>query len=76
MNFLINVDFNDTHTLKLVLIDPDPEGAVAVYSAVFDGGSDQELPIFFEAPHGAEVWEILAACLDAYKDFKSTEGTE
>lgn len=73
MNFLINVNFKDTHSLKLTLIDP---GEICVYSAVFDGGLDQELPIFFEAPAKSEVWDILDLCLAAYKDFKLTEGTE
>jgi len=73
MNFLINVNFKDTHSLKLTLIDP---GEICVFSAVFDGGSDQELPIFFEAPADFEVWDILGLCIEAYKEFKSTEGTE
>lgn len=73
MNFLINVNFKDTHSLRLVLVDPDPADEASVFSAVFDSDTDEELLVFFEAPHGAEVWEILAICLNAYKDFKSTE---
>jgi hypothetical protein len=70
MNFLINVNFDETHSLDIVLIDPDPEEQTAVYSALFDKGSDQELPIFFEAPHDAEVWDILHCAVEAFKDFK------
>lgn len=73
MNFLINVNFKDTHSLRLVLVDPDPNEEASVYSAVFDSDTDDEVLIFFEAPHGAEVWDILTLCLNAYKDFKSTE---
>lgn len=70
MNFLVNVNFNETRSLSIVLVDPDPDEVALVYSATFDDG----VYIFFEAPHEAEVWEVLRCALVAFKEFQLSEG--
>lgn len=66
MNFLVNVNFNETRSLSIVLVDPDPDEVAVVYSATFD----DDVVVFFEAPHGAEVWDVLSCALGALKDFQ------
>jgi hypothetical protein len=70
MNFLVNVNFNETRSLSVVLVDPDPDEVAAVFCATFDDG----VYVFFEAPHDAEVWDILQCALVAFKDFQLSEG--
>jgi len=70
MNFLVNVNFNETRSLSIVLVDPDPDEVAVVYSATFD----DDFVVFFEAPHEAEVWDILGCALVAFKDFQLSEG--
>ena len=74
MNFLINVDFNDTRSLRISLVDPDPDEVSAVFLASFDEDESFGVSLFFEAPHGAEVWDVLSCALDAFKEFISSEG--
>lgn len=70
MTFLVNVNFNETRSLSIVLVDPDPDEVAVVYFAEFDDGVE----FFFEAPHAAEVWDILGCALAAFKDFQLSEG--
>lgn len=69
MNFLVNVNFNETRSLSIVLVDPDPDEVSVVYSALFD----DDVALFFEAPHEAEVWDVLSCALLAFKEFKLSE---
>lgn len=70
MNFLVNVDFNVTRSLSIAVVDPDPDEVAVVYCATFDDG----VVLFFEAPHEAEVWDVLSCALVAFKDFQLGEG--
>jgi hypothetical protein len=70
MNFLVNVNFSETRSLSVVLVDPDPDEVSVVYFATFDG----VVEVFFEAPHDAEVWDVLRCALVALKEFELSEG--
>lgn len=68
MKFLVNVDFKRTLEIFIDMVDPDPEKVTSVLCAKANGVS-----VYFEAPHGAELWTIVDLAASAFKEFVETE---
>lgn len=71
MTLLLNLGFRNTVALELRLVDADPDFKVTVWQLKHD-----DEVVFFEAPHEAELWDIVAIGADAFKEFIASEATE
>jgi hypothetical protein len=71
MTLLLNLGFRNTVALELRLVDDDPECKVLVWQ--IKHGDDV---VFFETPHGAELWDVVSIGAAAFKEFIASEGLE
>lgn len=71
MKLLLNLGFRNTVTLELRLVDDDPEFQVVVWQLKHD---DQV--VFFEAPHEAELWDVVGIGAEAFKEFIASEAID
>lgn len=71
MKLLLNLGFCNTVALELRLVDEDPEFQVTVWQIKHD-----DEVVFFEAPHEAELWDVVSIGAAAFKEFKSSEAID
>lgn len=71
MTLLLNLGFRNTVALELRLVDDDPEFQVVVWQI-----KHNEDVVFFETPHGAELWDVVAIGAAAFKEFIKSEATD
>jgi hypothetical protein len=71
MTFLLSLGFRKTVALELSLVDPDPDLHTVVWQFKHD-----DVVVFFEAPHDAELWDIVAIGADAFKEFIASESLD
>ena len=57
-----------TRTLRVLPVDEKPNG-VTVWEAMVDSDSYT----YFEAAHGAEIWELFGLAVDAYLEYRVDE---